>query len=163
MFDVKKLLEQHKVKNIAELEALLAKEQAHYNDAPQATLSGLSPNQVHSLLYEPFDPESPFGFRPATDTDLDECPFFRLSECILQCTVMRATPFKLTQATSSLPTKVVKEIYDLIRDAFSGLKPRNVDAASPGDKSPGYSKPVFVSVFDAKCAVCKSATPFFVK
>jgi hypothetical protein len=118
-FNLQEYLAQHPVQNMAELQLLLREAQLLQNNAPRAAFLGLSSNQMHSLLYAPFAEGSASGFLEATNSDLDQVPFFRLCEAILACSVLQKSPFKMTAATSSLPVKVVKMVYEkgIIKDA----------------------------------------------
>lgn len=111
MIDIQKLIDEHKINNIEELQALLERERQKQNAAPVSDFLGLSRDQMYVLFHDPFSENSPLGFRDCSDTDLDKIPFLRVCERILQCTVLRQTPFKLTTSTASLPVNTVREVY----------------------------------------------------
>ena len=91
----------------------LAEINAHfqrYNDAPLPAFSGLSPAQMHTLLYAPWGPASPLRLRPELPAAvLDQIPFLRLTEELLRM-VQRDGFIKLT-ALGALPGKYLHELY----------------------------------------------------
>ena len=109
--------------------AQIAEINAHfqrYNDAPLASFSGLSPTQMHTLLYDPWGPASPLRLRPElADAALDQIPFLRLTEELLRI-VQRDGSIKLT-ALGALPGKYLHELY-----GFGFLREKMIDA--------GYTK-----------------------
>jgi hypothetical protein len=109
--DIQKLIEEQNISSMEELQALLNREAEAYNNRPVKEFLGLSPMQMMFLNQDPFAPGSAFQFRDCSDSDLDLVPFFRVCEEILKLTVLSKNPFKLTASTSSLPVKVVKEVY----------------------------------------------------
>ncbi|WP_210517588.1 hypothetical protein [Hymenobacter terricola] len=81
-----------------------------YNDTPLTAFGGLTPSQMHQLLYDPWGPESPLRLRPEMPTDvLDQIPFLRLTEELLRI-VNRDVSIKLT-ALGALPGKYLHELY----------------------------------------------------
>ena len=97
------------------------------NNAPLDDFCGLSPTEMHRLLYNPYGVKSPFGFQDSIeDSTLDLIPFFRLSEEFLKI-IQRENSIKLTPL-DALQRKVVHELYahkfiaeDLIESGFSKL------------------------------------------
>ena len=80
------------------------------NNAPLDDFSGLSPTEMHRLLYNPYGVNSPLGFqRTIEDSTLDQIPFFRLTEEFLKI-VKRDESIKLTPL-GALPRKVLHELY----------------------------------------------------
>lgn len=81
-----------------------------YNDTPQPDFCGLSPGQMHALLYQPLGPASVVRLRPAVPDDvLDQVPFLRLTEAFLRV-LQRETPLRLTPL-GALPRKYLRELY----------------------------------------------------
>lgn len=90
-----------------------------YNNAPLAAFSGLSPAQMHHLMYDPLGAASPVQLRadlPAAV--LDQVPLLRLTEELLRL-VKREGYIKLT-AGGALPRKYLQELYDhgILPDEF---------------------------------------------
>lgn len=82
------------------------------NNTPEEHFLGLTPNEMHRLLYEPLDDCSPLRLRDTIENDvLDRIPLFRLAESFLQI-IRREGQLKLTK-TGAMPVKVVKELYSL--------------------------------------------------
>jgi hypothetical protein len=100
-------------KDINELNQILQVEMERLNNSTHPEFCGLSPIQMQFLLYNPFAPDSPFGFQNFAPAVLDDCPFFRLAEDMLRHTVGTKNPFPLTTTTASLPVKTVKLLYSL--------------------------------------------------
>ncbi|MDQ2770785.1 MAG: hypothetical protein M3Y54_09815 [Bacteroidota bacterium] len=95
-------------KQIAEIDAHFQR----YNAAPLAAFSGVSPAQMHELLYDPWTPVSPLRLRPQLPAEvLDQVPFLRLTEELLRV-VQRDGFIKLT-ALGALPGKYLHELYGL--------------------------------------------------
>ena len=81
-----------------------------YNDTPQPDFCGLSPVQMHALLYQPLGPASVVQLRANVPNDvLDQVPFLRLTEAFLRL-LQRETPLRLTPL-GALPRKYVRELY----------------------------------------------------
>jgi hypothetical protein len=97
------------------------------NNAPLDDFCGLSPTEMHRLLYNPYGVKSPLGFQDSIEgSTLDSIPFFRLTEEFLKI-VSREESIKLTPL-GALPRKVLHELYDhrlitedLIESGFSKL------------------------------------------
>ncbi len=105
--------------------AQIAEINAHfqrYNDAPLAAFNGVSPTQMHALLYDPWGPASPLQLRPEpADEAQDQIPFLRLTEELLRM-VQRDGFIKLT-ALGALPGKYLHELY-----GFGFLREDMIDA-----------------------------------
>ena len=109
-------------KQIAEINAHFQR----YNDTPLAAFSGVSPTQMHALLYDPLEPGSPLRLRPTLPNEvLDQIPFLRLTEELLRI-VQRDGIIKLT-ALGALPGKYLHDLY-----GFGFLREDMIDA--------GYTK-----------------------
>ena len=81
-----------------------------YNETPQPELCGLSPAQMHQLLYQPLGPASVVQLRANVPNDvLDQVPFLRLTEAFLRL-LQRETPLRLTPL-GALPRKCLRELY----------------------------------------------------
>lgn len=109
---IQQLINERGIKSVEELQALINEVSAQQNALGRPEFLGLSLNQMRWMLYEPFEPESPFGFKVASDETLNEVPFLRICEAMLKHTVLQQSPFKLTESTGSLPVKVVKAVYE---------------------------------------------------
>lgn len=102
--------------------AQIAEINAHfqrYNDAPLASFSGLSPAQMHALMYDPLGTASPVQLRAELPAAvLDQVPLLRLIEELLRL-VQREGHIKLT-AGGALPRKFLHELYGhgILRDEF---------------------------------------------
>ena len=82
-----------------------------YNTIPLDDFSGLTPNEMHELLYHPFERISPVCLRDALDdTILNEVPLFLLAEEYLKI-LAREKQIKLTPL-GFLPKKIMVELYD---------------------------------------------------
>ena len=81
------------------------------NNTPMDNFLGLSPNEIHHLLYDPFGSQSPVQFRnDIDDKTLDQIPLFRIIEDYLKI-IQRDKHIKLTPL-GALPKKVMVELYD---------------------------------------------------
>ena len=81
------------------------------NNIPYDEFFGLTPNEIHNLLYETFGDKSPVQFRNDIDNNtLDQIPLFRIAEEYLKI-IHREKQIKLTPL-GALQKKVVVEIYD---------------------------------------------------
>jgi len=81
------------------------------NNIPIEDFLGLSPNQVHDLIYDSYGNNSPVQFRNDIDDEtLDQIPLFRLVEDYLKI-IQRDKQIKLTPL-GALPKKVIVELYD---------------------------------------------------
>ena len=83
---------------------------AHNNTAVPA-LQGLTPNQLQHLLYDMFTDKSPVQFNQLADGEYDTSKLFEAAKFISQ-KIAECGELKLT-AAGNLPTKVVKEAFDL--------------------------------------------------
>ncbi|MCL5033554.1 MAG: hypothetical protein M1395_00440 [Bacteroidetes bacterium] len=92
------------------------------NAAPLEDFSGLSPDQMHHLLYHPLDSVgSPVCLRESiSDGTLDSIPFFRLVEEFVRI-VKREEFIKLTPK-GALPRKILHELY-----GFGFLKEESIE------------------------------------
>ena len=83
------------------------------NAAPLEDFSGLSPEQMHNLLYYPLESErSPVSLRENLSGEtIDAIPFFRLVEEFIRI-VKREKFIKLTPK-GALPRKILHELYGL--------------------------------------------------
>ncbi|HEX8426642.1 hypothetical protein [Hymenobacter sp.] len=92
------------------LEQQVAAHFQRYNTSPQAGFCGLSPAQMHQLLYQPLAPGCPVQLQTAIpDETLDQVPFLRLTEDFLAL-VQREGAIKLTPL-GALPRKYLHELY----------------------------------------------------
>jgi hypothetical protein len=97
------------------------------NNAPLDDFLGLSPTEMHHLLYDAYGDKSPLGLRSDIETStLDEIPFIRLTEEFLKI-ISREESIKLTPL-EALPRKTIHELYghkliteDIIEAGFSKL------------------------------------------
>ena len=80
------------------------------NNTPLDDFCGLTPNEVHHLLYNPHGQDSPLHFCPDLEhSTLDRIPFFRLTEEFLRI-VRRDKAITLT-GLGALPRKYLHELY----------------------------------------------------
>jgi len=81
------------------------------NNSPADNFLGLTPKEIHSLLYETFSDNSPIQFRNDIDNaTLDRIPLFRVAEEYLKI-IERDKQIKLTPL-GALPKKVMVELYN---------------------------------------------------
>ncbi len=81
------------------------------NNAPMDDFLGLSPTEIHHLLYDTFGDKSPIQFREGIDgKTLDQIPIFRIVEDYLKI-IQRDKQIKLTPL-GALPKKVMVELYN---------------------------------------------------
>lgn len=81
------------------------------NNTPVDDFLGLSPTEIHHLLYDTFGDKSPVQFRDdIDDKTLDQIPLFRIVEDYLKI-IQRDKHIKLTPL-GALPKKVMVELYD---------------------------------------------------
>jgi hypothetical protein len=81
------------------------------NNAPVDDFCGLSRNEMHHLLYEPFSEHSPVQLRTdISDETLSALPFFRLAEEFLKI-IQREGSITLTPL-GALQRKVLHELYE---------------------------------------------------
>ena len=91
-------------------QAALTAARHRYNDTPQPDFCGLSPTQMHALLYQPLGSSSVVQLRADVPNDvLDQVPFLRLTEAFLRV-LQRETPLRLTPL-GALPRKYLRELY----------------------------------------------------
>ena len=89
------------------------------NNRPLEDFHGLSPNEVHRLIYDPYGRDSPVFVVEKVHSDiLDRVPFFRLTEEFLRI-LNRDRSIRLT-AKGALPRRILHELYSLklIPEAF---------------------------------------------
>ena len=97
--------------NTREMETAVDEAVAVRNRTPLDDFCGLSPEQMHFLLYEPYGEHSPVTLRTdVPDAILDEIRFFRLAEELLKI-LQRDRFIKLTPL-GALPKKYLHELYD---------------------------------------------------
>lgn len=70
---------------------------------------GYSPIEMHHILYETFESNSPIVLQQLEDSEYRLSPLFNLVKCYLEI-VQKQGEIKLT-AKGFLPTKIVKELY----------------------------------------------------
>ena len=104
------------------------------NQLPVDDFYGLSPDQMHKLLYTPFAADSPIKLRRDIEgAVLDQIPFFCLTEELLRI-IEREKSIKLTKELGALPRKVLHELYSkrLITEEFieSGIVKLNRECDS---------------------------------
>lgn len=81
------------------------------NNTPLDEFLGMSPIQMHDLLYDTFGNNSPVQFRDdIDDKTLDRILLFRIAEEYLKI-IQRDKRIKLTPL-GALPKKVMVELYD---------------------------------------------------
>lgn len=81
------------------------------NNRPLDDFLGLTPTEMHNLVYEPFDKKSIIRpFDNIDDNTLDQIPLFKVSEEYLRI-IQRDKQIKLTPL-GALPKKVLVELYD---------------------------------------------------
>lgn len=98
-----------------------------YNNKSDDFFSGLSPFELHQMIYYPFEEKCPIVIRESIDDAiLNQIPFFRLCETFLKL-LERDVFVKLTPL-GALPKKVIVELYNykyitvpIIESGFSKL------------------------------------------
>lgn len=81
-----------------------------YNATPLADFCGLSPAQMHQLLFHPLEPGGVVQLRAElSDEVLDQIPFLRLTEAFLRL-LHREGGIRLTPL-GALPLKYLRELY----------------------------------------------------
>jgi hypothetical protein len=91
----------------AEIESLIF----DMNTMSENDFLGLSADQMHTLIYEPYAEQSLLKLKNViSDEALSQCPFFIISECFLKI-IEREKALKLTPKMGNLPQKVVGELY----------------------------------------------------
>ena len=81
------------------------------NNSPVDDFGGLSPTEIHHLLYDTFGDKSPVQLQDDIgDKTLDQIPLFRIAEEYLKI-IQRDKQIKLTPL-GALPKKVMVELYD---------------------------------------------------
>jgi len=81
------------------------------NNEPKDYLMGLTPNEIHNLLYETYSDKSLIQFRnDIDDKTLDQIPLFRLAEEYLK--IIQKDKFIKLTPLGALPKKVMVELYD---------------------------------------------------
>ena len=99
--------------SLDELNALMAQASHLHNTAPDPELGGLSPEQMYTLLYTPWDaPQSPVQFNSEIPLDQleSQSPLFKLGRWLL-CTIHEAGGVKGT-AGKNLPRSLVTASLD---------------------------------------------------
>lgn len=88
----------------------LADELHRRNTTPLPDFNGLTPVQMHQLLYRPLEPASVVRLRATVaDEVLDQVPLLRLTEAFLRL-LHRDGPLRLTPL-GALPRKCLRELY----------------------------------------------------
>jgi hypothetical protein len=83
-----------------------------YNTTPLADFCGLSPAQMHQLLFHPLEPGGVVRLRTEVPSEvLDQIPFLRLTEAFLRL-LHREGGIRLTPL-GALPLKYLRELYAL--------------------------------------------------
>ncbi|MGI4743330.1 MAG: hypothetical protein ACRYG7_49900 [Janthinobacterium lividum] len=83
-----------------------------YNTTPLANFCGLSPAQMHQLLFHPLEPGGVVQLRAEMPNEvLDQIPFLRLTEAFLRL-LHREGGIRLTPL-GALPLKYLRELYAL--------------------------------------------------
>ncbi|MBI5042913.1 MAG: hypothetical protein HZC10_03605 [Nitrospirae bacterium] len=81
------------------------------NKIPLDDFCGLTPNEVHSLLYDTFGDNSPLKIKgDISNQTFNNIPFFRLTEEFLKI-IQRDRFIKLTPL-GALPKKILHELYN---------------------------------------------------
>jgi hypothetical protein len=81
------------------------------NNTPMDVFLGLTPTEIHHLLYDTYGNKSIIQFRDdIDDKTLDQIPIFRIAEEFLKI-IQRDKQIKLTPL-GALPKKVMVELYD---------------------------------------------------
>jgi hypothetical protein len=82
------------------------------NNTPSEDFCGMTPTEIHHLLYDGWTDRSPLRLQPAIPNQtLDLIPYFRVIEEFIRI-VKREQPVRLT-ALGFLPGKIIRELYDL--------------------------------------------------
>ncbi|MBX7107641.1 MAG: hypothetical protein K1X61_03235 [Chitinophagales bacterium] len=80
------------------------------NNTPLDDFLGLSPTDIHHLLYNTFSDNSPVHLRSDIDhTTLDRIPFFRIAEAFLK--ILQRDKFIKLTPLGALPRKPMVELY----------------------------------------------------
>ena len=100
--------------NMKELDSLMAEHQKTLNNMPLDDFDGLHSEQMANLLNAPFTAGSILKFRQGLDEHVDQVPFFKLSELLLD-EIQKSGSIKLTKI-GNLPTSICEMLYgqDLI-------------------------------------------------
>jgi hypothetical protein len=102
----------------------------NYNNIPIPDLDGLTPNQMHSIIYDLFGENCPLSIKKEINNEiLDQLSLFRLCEEFLKI-IQRDKALILTP-NGNLKKVIVKELYDhrfILIDAFeSGLSKNYIE------------------------------------
>lgn len=80
------------------------------NNRPEEDFEGLTPAEMHDLIYSSFGSTSPLKINPIISDDvLNQLPFFRLTEVFMNI-IQREQKIKLTPL-GALPKKILTELY----------------------------------------------------
>lgn len=83
-----------------------------YNASPLEAFAGLSPMEMHTLIYQPFSEGAPVTWRERVQGKiLDQVPFLQLAHALMVF-ISEAKALKLTKK-GNLPAKLVRELYGL--------------------------------------------------
>ncbi|MCX6277301.1 MAG: hypothetical protein NT004_04290 [Bacteroidetes bacterium] len=81
------------------------------NNTPQEDFCGMTPSEIHHLIYDGWTDKSPIRLQPAiADETIEIIPFFRVVEELVRI-IKRDEPVKLT-ARGFLPVKIPRELYN---------------------------------------------------
>jgi hypothetical protein len=93
----------------SELNKLFGSFQQNINNTARTAFDGLSPEQMHLLLYAPLENACPLRLKEDIDIAVQEVPIFQLSEHLLN-EINRTGKLKLTQK-GNLPIRVCELLY----------------------------------------------------
>jgi len=96
--------------SLPELNKLMQGFQQGVNKTPNADFDGLSSEQMHFLLHEPFSAKAILQFNKAMDQHLETVPLFKLSELLL-AEIRDAGKLKLT-TKGNLPVRVCELLFN---------------------------------------------------
>jgi hypothetical protein len=82
------------------------------NNTPSEDFCGMTPAEIHHLLYDGWTDRSPLRLQSAiSNQTFDLIPYFRVIEALVLI-IRREQPVRLT-ALGFLPGKIIRELYDL--------------------------------------------------
>ena len=96
--------------SMPQLNKLMAEFQHKSNNIPNDDFDGISPEQMHFLLHEPFSSNAILQFNKAMDQHLEQVPLFKLSELLL-AEIRDAGKLKLT-TKGNLPVRVCELLFN---------------------------------------------------
>ncbi|MEI6684280.1 MAG: hypothetical protein WCO44_16760 [Bacteroidota bacterium] len=87
------------------------------NNTPHEDFCGLTPAEIHHLLYHGWTERSPIRLQPGiTDETMNQVPFFRIAEELIRM-ISLDQPVKLTKL-GFLPIKIVQHLYEQRQISF---------------------------------------------